>query len=130
MTYGPSPGAGTFIAWLCMEETLQIELEDAASSSWWARILYTLGSQYGRTQLRFVGKTDDGHPIYVGETFPGPPPGPTAPEEEWAPGMKASLADLHRQIARDGWSEAGHGQRPWDMTFTRYVGTGAETGKA
>lgn len=32
------------------EERLRVELEDAASRKWWARILYTLGSQYGRTQ--------------------------------------------------------------------------------
>jgi len=108
-----------------MEETLQIELEDAASSSWWARILYTLGSQYGRTQLRFVGKTDGGRRLYVSDTFPGPSSGPAAPEEEWAPGMEASLDGLRQQLAQDGWLETGRGQRRWDMTFTRYVGTGA-----
>jgi hypothetical protein len=113
-----------------MEETLKIELEDAASRSWWARILYTLGSQYGRTQLRLVGKTDGGRRLYISDTFPAPSPGPMAPEEEWAPGMEASLADLCRQIARDGWSEVGRGQRLWDRTFTRHTGTGAQGGKA
>lgn len=106
-----------------MEETLQIELEDAASMSWWARILYTLGSQYGRTQLRFVGKTDDDRRLYVSDTFPGPPPGATPPAEQWAPGMEASLAELRQQIARDGWSETGRGRKPWELTFARRAGS-------
>lgn len=110
-----------------MQETLQIELEDAASISWWARILQTLGSQFGRTQLRFVGKSDGDRRLYVSETFPGPPLGPTPPEEQWAPGMEASLAELRQQIARDGWSETSRGQRPWDLTFTRGDGAQAET---
>jgi hypothetical protein len=69
-----------------MERTLHIELEDAASSSWWARILYTLTSQYGRTPLSFVGKTADNQRLYLSDTFPGHPcetpfprkPGPPA----------------------------------------------------
>lgn len=94
-----------------MEETLQIQLEDAASFSWWARIFQTLGSQYGRTQLRFVGKTDGGQQLYVSDTFPGSPLDATPPEEQWAPGMEASLAELRQQIARDRWSETSRGQR-------------------
>lgn len=106
-----------------MDEKLQIELEDAASQSWWARILYTLGSQYGRTQLRFVGKTDDDRRLYVSDTFPGPPLGATPPEEQWAPGMEASLAELRQQIARDGWAETSRGQKPWELTFARRAGS-------
>ena len=106
-----------------MEQKLQIELEDAASSSWWARILYTLGSQYGRTQLRFVGKADGNRRLYVSDTFAGPPLGTTPPEEPWAPGMERSLAGLRQQTARDGWSEAGRGLRPWELTFTRSGGS-------
>ncbi|VXC23150.1 conserved hypothetical protein [Arthrobacter sp. 9AX] len=109
-----------------MEETLQIELEDAASISWWARILLTLGSQYGRTQLRFVGKTDSNPRLYVSDTFPGPSLGATPPEEQWAPGMEASLAELRQQIARDGWSQTSSGRKPWDLTFTRHDGAQAE----
>lgn len=105
-----------------MEQKLQIELEDAASGSWWARILHTLGSQYGRTQLRFVGKTDDNPRLYVSDTFPGPPLGATPPEEQWAPGMEASLAELRQQITRDGWSQTSRGPRPWELTFTRRAG--------
>jgi hypothetical protein len=104
-----------------MGETLEIELEDAASSSWWARILYTLGSQYGRTQLRFVGKTDHQR-LYVSDTFPGPPLGATPPEEQWAPGMQASLDGLRRRIAKDGWSESGRGKKPWEFRYTRPAG--------
>lgn len=103
-------------------ERLTVELEDAASSKWWARILYTLGSQYGRTQLRFVGKADDGRRLYVSDTFPGPPLNPTPPEEEWAPGLQASLRQLRQEITRDGWSETGRGKQPWDLTFSRGKG--------
>lgn len=111
-----------------MEETLQIELEDAASGSWWRRILYTLGSQYGRTQLRFVGKADGDRRLYVSDTFPGPPLGATPPDEQWAPGMEASLAGLRQQLAGDGWAETGYGDKPWDVTFTRRPGTAAGAG--
>jgi hypothetical protein len=103
-------------------QQLRVELEDAASRKWWARILYTLGSQYGSTQFRFVGKADDGRRLYVSDTFPGPPLNRTPPEEEWAPGLQASLSQLRRDIARDGWSETGHGTQPWDLTFSRAGG--------
>ncbi|MDQ0768914.1 hypothetical protein QF031_001663 [Pseudarthrobacter defluvii] len=108
----PRPGRGT-------EERLRIELEDAASVKWWARILYTLGSQYGRTQLRFVGKTEDGRRLYVSDTFPGPPLNATPPAEAWAPGLQASLSRLREEIARDGWSENSQGTQPWELTFSR-----------
>lgn len=101
------------------EERLSVELEDAASRKWWARILYTLGSQYGRTPLRFVGRTGDGRRLYVSDTFPGPPLNATPPEEAWAPGMQASLQQLCEDITRDGWSETGRGLHPWDLTFSR-----------
>ncbi|TWD56515.1 hypothetical protein FB478_101663 [Arthrobacter sp. AG367] len=104
------------------EERLRIELEDAASRKWWARILYTLGSQYGRTQLQFVARTGDGRRLYASDTFPGPPLNPTPPEEAWAPGMQASLSQLRRELARDGWSETSHGVQPWDLTFSRGPG--------
>lgn len=103
-----------------MEEVLRIELEDAASRSWWARILYTLGSQHGRSPLRFVGKTDDQRRLYVSDTFPAPPLDATPPEEQWAPGMQASLAGLCQQLKWDGWAEVGRGQRPWELTYTRH----------
>jgi len=102
------------------EERLRIELEDAASAKWWARILYTFGSQYGRTQLRFVGRTEDGRRPYVSDTFPGPPLNATPPTEAWAPGLQASLHQLRGEIARDGWSETSHGKQPWDLTFSRH----------
>ncbi|MDQ0664096.1 hypothetical protein QFZ35_002594 [Arthrobacter ulcerisalmonis] len=101
------------------EEWLRIELEDAASSKWWARIFYTFGSQYGRTQLRFVGRTEDGRRLYTSDTFPGPPLNPTPPEEAWAPGLEASLNQLRREISRDGWTETSRGVQPWELTFSR-----------
>ncbi|TQJ41158.1 hypothetical protein FBY33_3256 [Arthrobacter sp. SLBN-112] len=105
------------------EERLRVELEDAASRKWWARILYTLGSQYGRTQLRFVGRTEDGHRLYTSDTFPGPPLNKTPPQEAWAPGLEASLGQLRQEIARDGWSETSRGTQPWDLTFSRRNGS-------
>lgn len=101
------------------EERLRIELEDAASRKWWARIFYTLGSQYGRTQLQFVGRTEDGTRLYASDTFPGPPLDRTPPEEAWAPGLEASLKQLRQEIARDGWQETGQGTQPWELTFSR-----------
>ena len=105
------------------EDRLRIELEDAASSKWWARILYTFGSQYGRTQLRFVGRNEDGRTLYASDTFPGPPLDQTPPEEAWAPGLEASLSQLRREIARDGWSVASRGAKPWELTFSRRMGS-------
>ncbi|WP_413249526.1 hypothetical protein [Sinomonas flava] len=101
------------------EERLRIELEDAASASWWARILYTLSSQYGSTQLRFVGKSDDGSTLYRGETFPGPPLNRTPPREGWAPGMEECLRRLRSEIDGDGWVETGRGEQPWQISYTR-----------
>ena len=112
---GPAGGTGSPGG----EERLGVELEDAASRTWWARILYTLGSQYGRTQLRFVARASDGRRLYVSDTFPGPPLNATPPEEAWAPGLQASLHQLCQDITRDGWSETGRGAQPWDLTFTR-----------
>ena len=104
------------------EELLRIELEDAASRKWWARILYTLGSQYGRTQLRFIARTQDGRTLYTGDTFPGPPLNATPPDEAWAPGMQASLRRLRQEIEGDGWLEISRGEQPWDLTFSRRRG--------
>jgi len=115
-TNGPHSGHGT-------EEQLRIELEDAASVKWWARILYTLGSQYGRTQLRFVGKAEDGRRLYTGDTFPGPPLNRTPPEEAWAPGLEASLTRLRQEIVRDGWLETSRGTQPWEVTYSRCRGS-------
>ena len=111
-TTGRLPGHGA-------EERLRIELEDAASRKWWARIFYTLGSQYGRTQLQFVGRTEDGTRLYASDTFPGPPLNRTPPEEAWAPGLEASLKKLRQEIARDGWHETSRGTQPWELTFSR-----------
>lgn len=99
--------------------SLHVELEDAASSSWWARVLYTLVSQNGLAQLRFVAKDEDGRRLYRGATFPAPPFGARQPREAWAPGMEESLPGLLAQIERDGWVEAGRGPRPWEYSYVR-----------
>ena len=101
------------------EESLHIELEDAASASWWARILYTLASQYGRTPLHFTGRSGDGHLLYRGATFQGPALEGPPQMEQWAPGVEEALRDLQAEIARDGWVESGRGVRPWEFSFVR-----------
>jgi hypothetical protein len=101
--------------------SLRIELQDAGSQAWWARVLYLLASQNGQTQLRFVGTADDGRTLYRGETFPSPPMGAGAPEEAWAPGLEASLAKLKAEVTGDGWVEAWKGPKPWDLAYVRPV---------
>ncbi|MFQ6155958.1 hypothetical protein ACLMMA_05670 [Micrococcus luteus] len=99
--------------------TLRIELEDPVSVPWWARIMYTLTTQYGRSPMRFVARADGGRILYRGATFAGPALGRTAPREAWAPGLEASLTELRAEIVRDGWVESSHGQQPWDLTYVR-----------
>ncbi|MDQ0260245.1 hypothetical protein J2W20_002149 [Sinomonas atrocyanea] len=99
--------------------TLRVELEDPLSVPWWARVLYTLTSQYGRSPMRFVARADDGRILYRGATFAGPALGRTAPQEAWTPGLEASLAELRAEIVRDGWAESSRGRRPWDLTYRR-----------
>lgn len=100
-------------------ESLQIELQDVASGSWLARILQTLVSQYGRTQLRFAARAQDGRVLYESGTFTGPPLGHTPPREEWAPGMDAALQDLTARIRLDGWHETLRGKEKWQLSFAR-----------
>ncbi|HKU11811.1 hypothetical protein [Sinomonas sp.] len=101
--------------------SLRIELQDAGSETWWARVFYLLASQNGQTQLRFIGTADDGRTLYRGETFPSPPLGARAPEEAWAPGLEASLAKLKAEVTGDGWIEAWKGPKPWDLVYVRPV---------
>ncbi|MET3905230.1 hypothetical protein ABIE35_003824 [Paenarthrobacter sp. 4246] len=82
---------------------LVVALENVGDTSWWASILTTLGSQYGNTQQRFVGQVD-GKVRYKSPTFPAARSvTPASPEEAWAPGMTAALAELQRDLIRDGW---------------------------
>jgi hypothetical protein len=108
-------------ATLAESGSLRIELQDAGSGAWWARVLYVLTSQFGQAQLRFIGRTDDGRTLYRGETFPSPPMGAGSPQEAWAPGLEASLAKLKAEVAGDGWVEARKGPRPWDLVYVRPV---------
>ena len=101
------------------QESLQVELQDAASGFWLARFLQTLVSQYGHTQLRFIARTQDGSVLYEGGTFPGPPLGRTPPREEWAPGMEAALKELTARIRSDGWHETLRGKEKWQLSFAR-----------
>lgn len=100
-------------------ETLTVMREDIGDTAWWARILTVLGSQYGSTQQRFVGRTG-GKSKYKSSTFPVPgSAGPITPEEQWAPGMTAALEELKEDLRRDGWEESSHAAEPWSLTYTR-----------
>lgn len=101
------------------EERLTIALEDIGGTSWWASILTTLGSQYGSTQQRFVGQID-GKTHYWSPTFPAARSvTPVSPQEEWAPGMTAALAELTRDLARDGWVQVSEGEDPTSLVYVR-----------
>lgn len=100
-------------------ETLTVTLEDVGAASWWARILTTLGSQYGNTQQRFVGKVD-GKTRYKSSTFPvARAVSPMSPQEQWAPGMTAALEELQRDLAEDGWGQISRGKDPWSLAYER-----------
>ena len=100
-------------------ETLHVELQDIGGTAWWARLLTTLSSQTGSTQLRFVGRVAD-EVRYSSSTFASPTPiSPIPPEEQWAPGMTRSLKELVSDLRRDGWTPSGRGTEPWALTFER-----------
>ncbi|MHA7240490.1 hypothetical protein [Arthrobacter sp. TMS1-12-1] len=102
-------------------ETLTIALEDVGATSWWARILTTLSSQYGSTQQRFVGKVN-GRTRYKSSTFPAAGAvSPMPPQEQWAPGMTAALEELRRDLAKDGWEQISRGKDPWSLAYKRVV---------
>nr|THJ68927.1 hypothetical protein EU244_24140 [Rhodococcus qingshengii] len=98
-------------------KTLRVELEEVGARHWWASMLATLSSQSGNAYMRFVGVVD-GKPRYVSPTFPTPRGwGTIAPQEEWTPGMTASLAALRRGIENDGWRQSGRGHHPWSLIY-------------
>jgi hypothetical protein len=100
-------------------EQLTVALEDIGGTSWWASILATLGSQYGSTQQRFVGKVQ-GETRYKSSTFPAARSfTPSSPHEEWAPGMSAALAELKQDLARDGWVQVAGGADPKSLLYER-----------
>ena len=103
-------------------DTLQIDLEDVGGTSWWARLITTLASQYGSTTQRFVGRVG-GERRYTGPTFVVPGTiGRLPPEDAWAPDMAQSLAALRQEIAADGWVELGRGSEPWAYRYERRPG--------
>ncbi|WP_345046435.1 hypothetical protein [Arthrobacter methylotrophus] len=99
--------------------TLTVALDDVGDTSWWARILTILGSQYGSTRQRSVGQVD-GKIRYRSSTFPvAGSVGPISPQEQRAPGMTAALEELQRDLGRDGWRETARGRDPWSLTYER-----------
>jgi hypothetical protein len=108
------------------EDSLVIELEDLGATSWWAGILTTLGSQYGSTYSRFVGHAVSADPRWPTYTLAGPSfprvrslPDSLAPEEAWAPGTGAALAELRHRLEAEGWRLVGHGESPWAYRYVR-----------
>jgi hypothetical protein len=98
-------------------EKLTVALEDVGGTSWWASILVTLGSQYGSNLQRFVGRVN-GETRYKSSTFPSARSvTPVAPQEDWAPGMTAALAELKQDLARDGWVQVSGGPDPESLVF-------------
>ncbi|MGN6576103.1 MAG: hypothetical protein ACTHKG_10455 [Nocardioides sp.] len=114
------------------QETLVVELEDAAARSMWTSMLGLLLA--GTQMWHFVGLVG-GRPVYTSPTFAAPyswgrlPLGKTMlPQEEWAPGMNQALEELRAAIREDGWIESGRGEHPWQVTYHRLAvaGSGAE----
>ena len=113
-----SRGEGT-----AREETLTVQLEDAATRHAWVS---TLGLLAGTMQQWHFVATVDEHVEYESDTFSAPyswghlPLGRTMlPREQWAPGMDQALTELRQQIIGDGWVEAGHRDQPWEDHFVR-----------
>jgi hypothetical protein len=106
-------------------QTLEIELEDAGSTSWWAGVIAILGSQNGSAFMRFVGRlTGEGDPgdvVARGGPFARPRslPDDVLPDERWCPGMTSTLEDLQHRLEEDGWTPVGHGRYPWSVQYSR-----------
>lgn len=104
------------------DERLEIALEGFEPvMPWWKRVLAVLGSQYGRSQVRFVARSD-GQTVYTGAPFFAPLLATALPDEASAPGMEESLSELRRRIAQDGWVQAGRGSAPWSYSYVRAPG--------
>jgi hypothetical protein len=105
---------------------LGIELEDAATRSWWVG---TLGLLAGvMQQWHFVGILGD-EVRYESDTFSAPyswghlPLGRTMrPRNEWAPGMDAALEAVRAEIVDDGWVLDGHGEQAWQDRYRKQPG--------
>ena len=107
-------------------QSLEIELEDVGSTSWWASVMTTLATQSGSAYMRFVGRTADegGRPAAIvarGPLFSRPRSAPddVPPDESFCPGMNRALEDLRRKLEEDGWRPAGRGEHPWSFQYVR-----------
>lgn len=99
------------------DDLLRVELEDLGGKWWWTSLLTTLTGQSGTTYQRFVAVRGRER-CYTSATFPVPRTlGPLPPDEQWAPGLKAALAQLTARITADGWTLVGRGPQLWDLTY-------------
>ncbi len=106
-------------------ETLRLQLEEVGARHWWAALLASLSSQSGNAYMRFVGVVD-GRARYRGAAFPVPRLwGTVPPQDQWAPGMDDSLAEIQHRIEGDGWRPVDHGAQPWEVTYQRPSTPGA-----
>jgi hypothetical protein len=110
-------------------QTLEIELEDAGSTSWLASLLATLGSQNGNAFMRFVARTTgsaDQPRRVVLRAGPFPRlrsiPDDVPPHESYCPGMTATLDDLRQRLEKDGWEPVGHGKHAWSYRYAKDAG--------
>ncbi len=100
-------------------ESLEMQLEDVSGTSWWASLLTTLTGQSDVAQMRFVGRVADER-RYRSATFPVPRSfGTVAPQEKWAPGLTAALAEVRHEIEDDGWVPTVVGNHPWELRYRR-----------
>ena len=104
------------------EGHLEIVLEGFEPAlPWWKRVFAALGSQYGRSQCRFVAQ-QDGRPVYMSAPFFAPLLATAPPDEASAPGMEESLFELRKKIAQEGWIVSGRGSSPWSYSYVRASG--------
>lgn len=109
-------------------DSLEIELEDAGSTSWLAALLATLGSQNGNAFMRFVAVAPAGvspprRVVMRAGPFARPRsiPDDVPPHESFCPGMTATLDDLRERLERDGWEPVGHGRHAWSYRYAPAV---------
>ena len=105
------------------QDGLTIELEDAATRSWWVGLAGLLGA--GVQQWHFVAKSGD-EVRYGSETFSQPYSwgrlrlgSSVTPEDDWSPGMTEALDHLRARIEDDGWVVVAQGPRPWEIRYRR-----------
>lgn len=108
-------------------DSLEVELQDAGATSWWASLLWTLGSQHGTRIYQFVGRahsSDPRWPTYTvaGPTFPvqaGQRLEHLGDRDAWADEIRSGWRDLDAALRAEGWRSVGRGANWWSATYIR-----------